>query len=65
MSKLKEFLVTKRPDLIIGDRKVYDEMSKKAQLVAKKYYPNDKEKMVIATNAYMLGMIDTVELIYN
>lgn len=62
--KLKETLIKSRPELLVSDKKVYDEISKKAVIEAKKAFPNDKDKMIIAGNMYLLGMIDTVNMIY-
>lgn len=65
MGKLKKILVKNRSVLMMSDRKVFEEISKRARAVAKESFPDDKERMVKGANLYLKGMIDTVELIYN
>ena len=40
-------------------------MFKKAKEIADKFYPDDPEKNEVCLNSYLLGMYDTIELIYN
>lgn len=62
MSTLSEYIKTMVP--IRGVIKVRYEIENKAKQISDKCYPDDAEKNKICHDSYLLGMYETLELVY-
>ena len=62
MNTLNDYIATMEP--IRSAEIVRISIEKKAQQLADKLFPDDKEKNKFFTEAYQLGMFDALELAY-
>lgn len=62
MNELNDYIAVMEP--VRGVEKVRHEIQMKAQKEADKYCPDDKELNQKLAMMYMIGMFDTIDLIY-
>jgi len=63
MSELETYLKSKEPK--VSNVKARVEMELRAQKFADRFFPDDPVRNKDCADAYLNGMYDTVELIYN
>lgn len=63
MSELEKYIKSKEPK--VSNIKVRAEMELRAQGVADRFFPNDPARNKDCAEAYLIGMYDTVELVFN
>lgn len=62
MNRLKDYIAPVEP--IRSVERVRHDMTEKAKSVADMFFPNDKEKNKLCAEAYLIGMYDTLDLIF-